>query len=69
MPNIRRVIEWEIFWFREVLFISMAMLIVVFTLPTGDHIHSARLAVLLTVLIGLTLVNVLWVVLGASSHR
>ena len=60
-----RRIEWDIFWFREVLFLGAPVLIAVFTLPRGDTIHTVRLAVLLLILLGLTLLNMIW----ASFHR
>jgi hypothetical protein len=53
-------VDWTIFWFREVLFLSVPVLLAVFTLPRGDHIHTARLEVLLAILLGLTLLNVVW---------
>jgi len=52
--------DWTIFWFREVLFLGVPVLLAVFTLPRGDHIHTARLEVLLAILLGLTLLNVVW---------
>ena len=70
MPNVRRQLDWQIFWLREVLVLSVPMFIVIFALPRGEHIHTEELTVLLTVLIGLTVMNVLWFVFSASfSNR
>lgn len=73
MPKNWREIEWNIFWLREILFISLPILFAVFTLPRGDYIHPVRLAVLLAILFALTVVNVLWTVLSAGftnrTHR
>ena len=57
-----RKIEWDLFWFREILFISLPVLFAIFTLPRGDYLHPNRLAVLLAILFALTVVNVLWTV-------
>ena len=67
MSNFRRHLDWQIFWLREVLFLSLPVLIVVLKVPTGGgYIHPEKLTALLAVLIGLTLVNVLWLVFSAS---
>jgi hypothetical protein len=55
-----RKIDWDIFWFREVLFLSLPLLLAVLTLPRGDHIRAVRLGVLLVILLGLTLFNAVW---------
>lgn len=56
----RRTIDWDIFWLREVLFVSAPVLLVVLTVPKTDYIHTLRLAILLVLLLGLTLFNVIW---------
>jgi hypothetical protein len=53
-------IDWDIFWFREVLFLSLPVLAAVLTLGKGDHIHSARLAGLIGILLCLTMINLSW---------
>ena len=60
MLTTMRKIDWDIFWLREVLFLSVPVLLAVFTLPGGDHFHAVRLSVLLVILIGLTFFNAVW---------
>lgn len=66
MSRRRRKIEWNDFWLREVVCLSIPALIAVFTLPPGETIHAHRLEILLLVLFSLTLGNVLWEIFGAS---
>lgn len=63
----KRRIDWEMFWFREVLFLGVPVVLAVITLPRGDTIHTVRLAVLLATLLGLTLVNVIWAIVVRSG--
>ena len=67
MPKNWRKIEWDIFWFREILFISLPVLFAIFTLPRGDYLHPDRLAVLLAILFALTVANVLWTVTARTG--
>jgi hypothetical protein len=53
-------IDWDIFWFREVLFLSLPVMATVLTLAKGDHIHGARLARLIAILLFLTMFNLTW---------
>ena len=63
----RKEFDWDIFWIREVLILGIPVLLIVFTIPRGDdHIHIAKLAMLLAILLGLTLLNVTWASLSKS---
>ena len=60
MPVTQRNIDWQIFWIREILFLSLPTLIAVSTVKPGEYIHHGRLAALLAVLLCLTVLNVFW---------
>jgi hypothetical protein len=64
----RREIDWELFWFLEVAFLSVPVLVTVISLPKGEIIHAPKLLILLAILSLLTLGNILWAVLRAPSH-
>jgi hypothetical protein len=67
MANQRRAFDWEIFWFREVLFLSLPWLIVVFTLRRGDYIHHVRLVLVLSIQLCLTILNILWTLVASDK--
>jgi hypothetical protein len=63
---VRREIEWELFWTREVLILGLPFLIAVFRLPKAETIIGARLEELLATLFFLTLGNILWSLIDPS---
>jgi hypothetical protein len=64
-----RKLDWDFFWLREVLFLSAPVLVAVSTLPRGEHMHAVRLAVVLTTLLGLTLVNLVWMMFSKAEDH
>ena len=69
MPNPRRAFDWQIFWLREVLFLSVPWLIAVFALPRGHYIDPARLEVLLSIQLCLTILNILWTLVASRRSE
>ena len=69
MANRWRHFDWQIFWLREVLFLSLPWLIVVFALHRGDYIHYVRAAVLLSVQLCLTILNILWALASSAMSE
>lgn len=69
MANQRRAFDWQVFWLGEVLVLSLPFLIAVFTLPRGSHIERVRLEVLLSIQLGLTILNVFWTLVASARSE
>jgi len=67
MRNKKEEIDWQVFWFREVLLLGTPWLIAVSLQRQDTYISPARIAVLLLIQLGLTILNVLWSVFRAPS--
>ena len=52
--------DWEMFWLRQVLFLSVPLLLAVFTLHHESSISLHRLGIVLIVQLSLTVLNVAW---------
>jgi uncharacterized membrane protein YwaF len=51
--------DWERFWLLEVIFLALPTLITIIAFRGGPTLLPSRLAVLLVVLLGLTVLNVI----------
>jgi len=51
--------DWERFWLQEVIFLGLPTLITIVAFRGGPTLRPSRLAVLLLVLLGLTVINVI----------
>ena len=69
MLNQPRDFDWQIFWMWELAFLSIPLLIAVVTVPRHDYMHHAKLTVVLSVQLGLTILNVLWTLASSRSRE
>jgi hypothetical protein len=66
----RKEIDWQVFWFRQILFLAVPLFIAVFTVPKrGGYVPPDRLAYLAVVLLGLSVLNIAWTFFEQQTPR
>ena len=60
MPDKNRQVDWNVFWIRQVLVLAVPLLAAVSTVRRDTYLTPQRAGVLLSILLGLTFLNVIW---------
>lgn len=60
--------DWQLFWLLEVTFLGLPTLITILAFRGGPTVRPSRLAVLLVVLLGLTVLNVILTKFGKARR-